>query len=208
MRRNRALRLASYRCATCGARRGLEVHHVTYERLGAERDDDLRVLCAACHHGWHREQLATRLHLKIVRVVIGAEPTGATVADLMEAAKALCGKERLPYDTERLGRAFDLVQESWRRRPRPARRRELPPHVVAVTVRDARAIWGKLAALDASAMIKTMPTADTVLSETDYNARLQELREQAEVIQRGPRPRRRPIAERLAAIFDTDGGPQ
>ncbi len=31
----------------------LEVHHLTYERLGAEWDDDLIVLCPACHRGQH-----------------------------------------------------------------------------------------------------------------------------------------------------------
>lgn len=35
-------------------RRGnLEVHHVTYERLGEERMDDLRALCAVCHRRAH-----------------------------------------------------------------------------------------------------------------------------------------------------------
>lgn len=29
------------------------VHHVTYERLGEERDDDLALLCSACHNAVH-----------------------------------------------------------------------------------------------------------------------------------------------------------
>ena len=29
--------------------RHLEIHHTTYERLGAERDEDLMALCEACH---------------------------------------------------------------------------------------------------------------------------------------------------------------
>lgn len=29
------------------------VHHISYARLGEERDDDLRLLCAACHNLVH-----------------------------------------------------------------------------------------------------------------------------------------------------------
>ena len=177
-RRNRALRLALYRCATCGARRGLEVHHTTYERLGDELDADLQVLCRGCHLGWHRQQIAGRLHLRIVRLVINEMP-GATTTDLMEPAKTFCAKQKLPYDTARLGRAFDLVQEPSRRTRPP--RRQLPPHVVEFTVTEARALWTKLVDLEARPLIKTMPSVGP-LSETDYHARRQELREQAHQI--------------------------
>ena len=33
-------------------RQRLEVHHVTYERVGAERDEDLLALCWSCHDGF------------------------------------------------------------------------------------------------------------------------------------------------------------
>ena len=33
----------------------LDVHHLTYERLGREKDEDLRVLCRACHGDEHRQ---------------------------------------------------------------------------------------------------------------------------------------------------------
>src|SRR5205823_5272038 len=56
-RRGRALKLAKWRCQECWARSAryapLEVHHLTYERLGAELDDDLIVLCPTCHHRAH-----------------------------------------------------------------------------------------------------------------------------------------------------------
>jgi len=48
-RRERALRLAGYRCQVCGEGGRLEVHHRTYERLGHEADADLTVLCRWCH---------------------------------------------------------------------------------------------------------------------------------------------------------------
>jgi 5-methylcytosine-specific restriction endonuclease McrA len=37
-------------CQQCGKeRKTLHLHHVTYERLGNERDSDLILLCAGCH---------------------------------------------------------------------------------------------------------------------------------------------------------------
>jgi 5-methylcytosine-specific restriction endonuclease McrA len=49
-RRMAALRRARYTCTGCGRRdRRLEVHHLTYEHLGDEPDDDLVVLCVTCH---------------------------------------------------------------------------------------------------------------------------------------------------------------
>lgn len=51
-RRARSLKLADYRCEVvgpdgrqCPRTRSLNVHHLTYERLGQERDTDLEVLC-------------------------------------------------------------------------------------------------------------------------------------------------------------------
>jgi 5-methylcytosine-specific restriction endonuclease McrA len=45
------------RCERCGAERGrgvvVEVHHLTYERLGQERDGDLQLLCQSCHADAH-----------------------------------------------------------------------------------------------------------------------------------------------------------
>lgn len=49
-RRAEKLRHANYRCERCGALgQGLEVHHLTYDRLGHELETDLQVLCPACH---------------------------------------------------------------------------------------------------------------------------------------------------------------
>jgi len=50
-----ALELAEHRCQRC-SRGGpgwigihLDVHHISYERLGEERPDDVEVLCRRCH---------------------------------------------------------------------------------------------------------------------------------------------------------------
>lgn len=48
-----SIRGSGYRCATCQRfvpdARKLQVHHLTYVRLGCERPDDLMVLCMRCH---------------------------------------------------------------------------------------------------------------------------------------------------------------
>ena len=52
--RRRALLRAGGHCQRCwGERRRLDVHHLTYERLGRERESDLVVLCATCHAAAH-----------------------------------------------------------------------------------------------------------------------------------------------------------
>lgn len=49
----------NYRCVCCGrseehTRRGLQVHHITYERLGRENVyTDLCTVCGSCHKKIH-----------------------------------------------------------------------------------------------------------------------------------------------------------
>lgn len=47
-----ALHRAGWRCR-CGSRSCLQVHHLTYARVGAELPDDLVVLCRNCHQRVH-----------------------------------------------------------------------------------------------------------------------------------------------------------
>ena len=48
--RRAAVWAAGGRCQLCGsATRALEVHHVSYDNLGAEGPEDLAVLCDRCH---------------------------------------------------------------------------------------------------------------------------------------------------------------
>mgnify|MGYP002507683738 CR=1 FL=1 len=44
---------AGWRCQVCNSQNELHTHHRTYERLGAERNTDLTVLCADCHKLFH-----------------------------------------------------------------------------------------------------------------------------------------------------------
>lgn len=63
-----ALVRAGYCCEHCGLShysRKLEVHHLTYERLGHERPEDLEVLCHECHQAAdaeREEQAAAEAH--------------------------------------------------------------------------------------------------------------------------------------------------
>jgi hypothetical protein len=52
-RKAEALERAGRRCQVCGHDRRLDVHHNTYERIGAELPGDLVVLCRLCHNRFH-----------------------------------------------------------------------------------------------------------------------------------------------------------
>lgn len=54
--RKALLRRAAGRCENCGEAlvwHSTHVHHLTYERVGCERPDDLLVLCLRCHERQH-----------------------------------------------------------------------------------------------------------------------------------------------------------
>jgi hypothetical protein len=52
-RRARFLKKHGLKCCICGNFGVIHVHHLTYERLGNERDSDLQVVCEQCHNGIH-----------------------------------------------------------------------------------------------------------------------------------------------------------
>jgi len=49
MKRQAALERAGYECQSCGDTVDLQVHHLTYDRLGEEVPADLMVVCPPCH---------------------------------------------------------------------------------------------------------------------------------------------------------------
>lgn len=53
MTRRLVLEMFAYRCGRCSSTTQLNVHHQTYERLGAEELSDLEVLCRRCHADHH-----------------------------------------------------------------------------------------------------------------------------------------------------------
>lgn len=112
-RRNRRLQMAQWRCEACQGRRDLEVHHLTYARIGREWDQDLRVLCHACHNAEHQYRMGQhpigRVYLKLIRRAAAMGGAGLTTADLMEDVKRLCAQHHVPYDTERIANAIALI---------------------------------------------------------------------------------------------------
>lgn len=54
-----ALARAKRRCRACSSPDDLHVHHLTYERLGNERLEDVVVLCENCHDIVHRIERTT-----------------------------------------------------------------------------------------------------------------------------------------------------
>ena len=40
-------------CASCSSKDDLQLHHITYQRLGCERPEDLIMLCKECHEDFH-----------------------------------------------------------------------------------------------------------------------------------------------------------
>jgi len=54
VRSHQAMERANWRCEMDATHDGpLQVHHLTYARVGRERDDDLIVLCDECHARHH-----------------------------------------------------------------------------------------------------------------------------------------------------------
>ena len=53
-------------CVECGEKNNLCVHHISYDRIGRERDEDLEVVCKTCHirkhHHGHGPSCPLPLH--------------------------------------------------------------------------------------------------------------------------------------------------
>lgn len=81
--RSRKLGQAGYRCEKCNRGEPLEVHHLTYDRLGEELMDDLQVLCRICHSREHG-RVPTVADWNRVRFVYGWETVEAYKTMLAE----------------------------------------------------------------------------------------------------------------------------
>lgn len=53
-KKKEAFRHYAKRCAVCGERSRLDVHHIRYDNLGCESIDDLMILCRGCHDVIHK----------------------------------------------------------------------------------------------------------------------------------------------------------
>lgn len=111
-RRDAKLRSVRWQCERCPARRNLQVHHKTYERLGREWLTDLEVLCRDCHEGEHVRQMhddpTGRVYLRLAREVL-KDRAWECFADLVEEMKLHCAMLKLPYDAHQVDKALGLL---------------------------------------------------------------------------------------------------
>jgi hypothetical protein len=158
-RRNRALALAGYRCQRCPAKRNLEVHHRTYERIGAELDDDLEVVCRGCHEGEHFNQTqdGIAVYVRIVSEVL-REIGDAHFSDIVEAAKCRCATLRIPYHGDRLHAAIARLVPRFPFRPAASQAALYDVAAPSAPLSRAEAS-GALGRLMAASAIKLMPNA-------------------------------------------------
>jgi len=52
-KRNEALKISDYKCAKCGVKESLHVHHLNYDNVLNESQGDLLVVCNKCHNDIH-----------------------------------------------------------------------------------------------------------------------------------------------------------
>lgn len=57
-KRIKILKRDGFQCAECLSKHNLQVHHLTYDRLFMENDNDLITLCGVCHAEVHKERNA------------------------------------------------------------------------------------------------------------------------------------------------------
>lgn len=160
-RRNRSLKLASYRCQKCAAGRGLQVHHLTYDRIGREWDSDLEVLCESCHRGetvrQMHDQPQSRVYLKLASDVL-AEHLFDSFSELAAEVKERCIQLRVPIDVAAIDKALSVLSASNRVVTLPARTAD----EVHVRITEGRPLSHAeaqecLTRLGLSSLIKPMP---------------------------------------------------
>lgn len=161
VRRNRALSAANWKCSRCPARRNLEVHHLTYERLGSELDSDLEVLCQDCHTGHHLSDMADssfRVYLKLASSALRDQPF-ADLGDLAETVKRQCVRLKIAYDHAAIDRALSMLAGSSRlATPLPKTHEDIAQESGRpLTHAESRECLHRLGI--GTALIKTMPGA-------------------------------------------------
>ena len=84
-RRREIIEARGRECEYCGETEGLELHHLTYERLGEELDEDLVLLCEACHRRADRRRVRmTRRERGLATYVRKKDGEGEVPADVRE----------------------------------------------------------------------------------------------------------------------------
>jgi hypothetical protein len=171
-KRKGALTRAGFRCERCDGKRDLQVHHRTYERLGDERPEDLEVLCASCHEQHHYEQgqLQTLgIYLRLISDILRTERI-ETIADLSEALKTRCVKERIWYDAARVHQSIQIAASDGKRRLNTPLQVPTAEHVDdrPTSAAEAREVLRELGLAKA---VKQMPHAEPITQRQADKAR-------------------------------------
>lgn len=67
-KRNAVIERGGGNCERCRRLPGVHVHHLTYERMGCERLDDLQLLCNPCHEFLHaKRDVDPKLEVEVER---------------------------------------------------------------------------------------------------------------------------------------------
>lgn len=68
--RQKVFRRDGFKCVICGEAKNLNVHHITYENLGAEKASDLVTLCQFCHEDIHNGKPSERMDSFVRRAIV------------------------------------------------------------------------------------------------------------------------------------------
>jgi len=141
-RRANFLEAKGQQCERCHATREIDVHHVSYDRLGAEQDRDLEVVCRRCHENLHRSavgQQDLRAYLHLAQETLRLDqPT--SLADLEACLRVRCRDLKLPLDA-RIDRTMTSIAQGAAQLVNPDRR---------IHIADARPEWRDLPDINAT----------------------------------------------------------
>lgn len=206
--RGKALRAANFQCSKCLAKRQLEVHHKTYERLGHERPEDLEVVCSGCHKGHHFNQFQTELGVfsKLVSEALKM-PGVETVTDVREAVMGLCRLHKVKYEVWQCDEAINRIAMQRLEKPKllpvpdkALRNRPAEWHEQIGQAEAAGILATVYATVGKQFGVKHMPQTSQTKAEQD--ARMEILQAQKVQIARELKARRRKsFADRLDEIF-------
>jgi hypothetical protein len=103
------------RCAICGSRKRLDVHHLNYRRWTDVQQSDLRVLCRACHETAHRLMndgtlvfTTSEHHSKFQRTTNAVRKA--------RGIQRFCSAEPKPAAPTRTARESHIVTKEWLRK--------------------------------------------------------------------------------------------
>jgi hypothetical protein len=99
-------------CTRCGTTVNLEVHHLSYERLGRESPDDLLTLCATCHEETHAPERIAREESRRQRKRESAPPPltfcAAMLYGLADVLRKAEPRDGTPPSEDELSARLDL----------------------------------------------------------------------------------------------------